>query len=105
MANAFTPTKMTRLGGPQGKTLLLVEGTLAIDTTATGGGVVDDLVASMFKLKKIVACLSIVNSGELKNYYATPDYTGDSLVVGGGAANVFQDLPNESYKVALLGLA
>lgn len=105
MANAFTTTKQTRLGGPQGKSLLLVEGTLVIDTTASGGAAVDDLVASMFKLKKIVACLSIVNDGEDKNYFATPDYTGDSLVVGGGAANAFADLPNDTYKVALLGMA
>lgn len=105
MANAFTVTKQTRLGGPQGKSLLLVEGTLAIDTTATGGGAVDDLPASMFKLKKIVACLSLINDGETESYYATPDYSGDSLVVNEGADQTFIDLPNDTYKLALLGMA
>lgn len=105
MANAFTidDTRQRRYGGPEGKSFIQVTGTLVIDTTLTGGGAVDDLPASMFGLTKIVACLGIVNVGENKNYFATPDYTGDSLVVGGGLANAFQDLPNDTYKLTLLG--
>lgn len=103
MANAFTVSKQYRFGGPQNKSFLMVDGTLVIDTTASGGAAVDDLPASMFKLTKIVACLGIVNDGEDKNYMATPDYTGDSLVVAGGASNAFMDLPNDTYRVRLIG--
>jgi hypothetical protein len=104
MANTFTPELQRRLGGPEGKTFLLVKGILAIDTTALGGAAVDDLPASLFGLKKIVAVLGIVNDGEDKNYQGTPDYTGDSLVVGGGVSNAFQDLPNDNYRVTVLGM-
>lgn len=103
MANAFTVTKQSRLGGPQGKSFLLTEGTLVIDTTASGGAAADDLPASMFKLKKIVSCLSIVNDGEDKVFHGSPDYDGDSLLVGGGAAQALVDLPNDTYRVKLLG--
>lgn len=105
MANAFTPTSIRTMyyGGPQGKNLKFVEGTLVIDTTATGGAVPDDLPASMFGLKKIVGIAAIVNDGEDKNWFGTPDYTGDSLLVGGGASNAPMDLPNDTYKIALQG--
>jgi hypothetical protein len=103
MANSFSVTSQYRFGGPAGKSFMLVDGVLTIDTTASGGAAVDDLPASMFKLTKIVACLGIVNDGETKNYYATPDYTGDSLVVGGGSSDAFQDLPNDVYRLRLIG--
>lgn len=103
MANTFTPSLQRRFGGPEGKSFLLIKGTLVIDTTATGGGAVDDLPASMFGLTKILGVLGIVNDGETKNYFATPDYDGDSMVVGGGASNAFQDLPNDIYRLTLIG--
>lgn len=103
MANTFAVEKQRRLGGPEGKSFLLVEGILTVDTTASGGAVPDDLPASLFKLTKIVAALSICNDGEDKIYHASPDYTGDSLLVGGGAAQATVDLPNDTYRVKLLG--
>lgn len=103
MANAFTVTKQYRGLGPQGKSFIFVDGILVIDTTATGGAVPDDLPASMFKLTKIAACESIVNDGEDKLYPGSPDYTGDSLLVGGGVAGATMDLPNDTYRVRLRG--
>lgn len=103
MANSFAVVRATPFAGHANKSLVLIEGTLTIDTTASGGGAVDDLPASMFKLKKIVACLGIMSDGETTQYFANGDYTGDSLVVGGGASNVFQDLPNDIYRVTLIG--
>lgn len=106
MANTFTPVIQTRLGGPVGKSLMLVEGTLVIDTTSSGGAAVDDMPASLFKLTKIIACLSVVNDGETAAYFGNPDYTGDSLLISDedSATNGFQDLPNDTYKVTLLGI-
>src|SRR5690554_6318335 len=104
MANTFTPTVQTRFGGHAGRSLMFVEGTLVIDTTASGGAAVDDLPAAMFKLTKIIACLGIVNDGEDANFMATPDFTGDSLLVLDDASDGFQDLPNDTYKVVLIGL-
>ncbi len=103
MANAFTVEKQRRFGGPEGKSFLLVEGILVIDTTASGGAAPDDLPASLFKLKKIVACLSIINDGEDYLPPGSPDYTGDSLLVGGGATCALLDLPNDTYRVKLVG--
>lgn len=103
MANAFAVEKQRRFGGPQGKSYLLIEGILTIDTTALGGASVGDMPASMFGLKKITSCLSITNDGQDKTYYANPDYTGGSLLVGGGASNANQDLPNDIYRIKLVG--
>lgn len=103
MANAFSVTRQIRMGGPTGKSLIMVDGLLVIDTTASGGAAADDLPASLFKLTKIVAALSVVNDGEDKIFHASPDYTGDSLLVGGGASQALVDLPNDTYRVRLLG--
>lgn len=107
MANAFTRTagRAWRYGGGNGKSLIRVEGILVIDTTASGGAVPDDLPASMFGLQKIIGIAAIVNDGEDKNWFGTPDYDGDSLLVGGGAANAPMDLPNDTYKICIEGYA
>lgn len=105
MANAFTPDYSTLLGGTMSKDMVMVKGELVIDTTAEGGAAADDLPASMFGLQKIVACLSIVNDGEDKVFHASPDFTGDSLLVGGGASQALVDLPNDTYEVVILGIA
>ena len=103
MANAFTAVRAWRFGGSNGKSLIAVEGTLVIDTTASGGAVADDLLASLFGLQKIIGPAIISNDGEDKIYFGAPDYTGDSLLVGGGAAGATQDLPNDTYKVYIVG--
>ena len=103
MANTFNVERQTRFGGPVGKSLLLVEGQLVIDTTASGGAAAGDLPASMFKLRKIVGVLGVINDSNDKAYFGTPDYSGASLVVGGGASNALQDLPNDTYRLTLLG--
>ena len=103
MANVFTPTRQVRFGGPVGKSFILVDGVLAIDTTASGGAAVDDMPASMFKLNKIIACLSIVNDGETEIYRGNPDHTGDSLLIANHASNGFADLPNDTYRAVLIG--
>jgi len=103
MANTFTVEKQRRFGGPQGKSFLLTEGLLVIDTTAQGGAAAGDLPAALFKLTKIVSAWPIVNSANNLLFPATSDYTGASLLVGGGVANALVDLPNGSYRVKLLG--
>jgi len=104
MANTFTPSDQTRFGGPVGKSLMLVEGILVVDTTANGGAAVDDLPASLFKLTKIIACLGVVNDGETEIYHGNPDYTGDSLLIANHASNGFADLGNDTWKVVLVGI-
>lgn len=105
MANAFTPEFQRRFGGPEGKSFLLVKGILVIDTTASGGAAADDLPASLFAVNKIVSVLNIVNDDENKIYQGSADYDGDSLMVGGGASNAPMDLPNDTYRLTLIGLA
>lgn len=105
MANAVTAILQTaRWGGPNGKQYCSIEATLVIDTTANGGAAADDLPASLFSLKKIVGPAVIVNDGEDKLYHAGPDYTGDSLLVGGGSSQALVDLPNDTYKIFLTGI-
>ena len=105
MANAFTQTYSRRFAGTNGKSLALVKGTLVIDTTASGGGAVDDLPASMFGLQKIIACLGIVPDSEDAIIVAGPDYTGDSLLVKAAATNALADLANDTYGITLIGQA
>ena len=104
MANAFTLVRSWKHSGPVGKSLITLEGTLVIDTTATGGGTVDDLPASMFGLRKIVGPAVITADGEDKVFHAGPDYTGDSLLVSGiASAGVLVDLPNDTYRAYITG--
>lgn len=104
MANAVSSvTQTARWGGPNGKQFVSIEGILVIDTTASGGAVPDDLPASLFGLRKIVGPAYIVNDGEDKSWFAGPDYTGDSLLVGGGASNAPMDLPNDTYRFFITG--
>lgn len=105
MANAFTATRAWRFGGNEGKTLLLTEGVLVIDTTATGGATAGDLPASLFGLNEIIGIAAIINDDNSKSWFGTPAYNAASLMVGGGAANVAMDLPNDTYKISLYGFA
>lgn len=104
MANAFTPIRAWKYGGSNNQSILKVEGTLVIDTTASGGAAADDLPASMFGLKKLIGVAVITSDGEAKVFIGAPDYTGDSLlVVGGSADGALIDLPNDTYKIAVQG--
>src|SRR5690606_27016074 len=102
MANTFTATRAWPYAGPNGKSILKVEGELVIDTTANGGAAADDLPASLFGLKQIIGQAVIVNDGEDKVFVGSPDFTGDSLlVVGGSADGALIDLPNDTYKICI----
>lgn len=103
MANAFTAVRAWRFGGSNNKSLLLVEGTLVIDTTATGGATAGDLPASMFGLAQIIGVATISNDDDSKGWTGSPAYAATSLMVQGGAANVYMDLPNDTYKISLSG--
>lgn len=103
MANTFTATRAWAYGGSAQKSLLKVEGTLVIDTTAQGGAAAGDLPASLFGLKEIIGAAVITNDSNDKVYSGAPDYTGASLLVGGGVAGALQDLPNDTYKVSIQG--
>lgn len=103
MANAFTKTRAERFGGFAGKSFLLVEGTLVIDTTATGGAAAGDLPVAMFNAdsQRILSAV-IVNDDNTKNWVGTPAYNGASLLVVGGASNAPMDLPNDTYAISLI---
>ncbi len=103
MANAFTATRAWRTAGPEGKSLLIQEGTLVIDTTASGGAAAGDLPASMFGLSDIVGVAAISNDDDSKGWVGTPAYDGESLMVQGGASNAYMDLPNDTYKLCIQG--
>lgn len=105
MANTFMATTGWRYGGSNNKSILKVEGTLVIDTTATGGATAGDLPASMFGLQKIRGFSSIVLSDNSKNYVGTPAYDNGSLMVAGGASNAPMDLPNGTYLLCIEGYA
>ena len=103
MANTFTTTYRRRFGGSNDQDLVFVQGTLVIDTTATGGAVAGDLPASLFGLTGIREGGQAVISDNSKNYFTSPAYDGGSLLVGGGALNVPMDLPNGTYVLTLKG--
>lgn len=104
MANAFTQTAGWRYGGPVGKTFLQTQGTLVIDTTASGGAAADDLPASLFGLSKIIGTAIVTNDSEDKVFVGAPDYTGDSLlIVGGSADGALIDLPDDTYSIIITG--
>lgn len=105
MANTFTATRAWRHGGANQKSLLMVEGTLVIDTTANGGAAADDLPASLFGLKQIIGPAIVVNDGEDKVFFGSPDYTGDSLLIGEVSSGTLIDLPNDTYKLFIQGFA
>ncbi len=102
MANTFTPARAERFGGTSGKSFKLVEGTLVIDTSAVAGAAAGDFPASFFGLYKIVSAV-IVNDDNTKNWVGTPSYDDFSLLVAGGAANAPMDLPNDTYKIKVIG--
>lgn len=103
MANAFTATRAWRYGGAHNRELLRVEGTLVIDTTASGGAAAGDFPASMFGLKEVIGIAVITNDDDSKVFFGAPAYAGTSLLVGGGALSVPQDLPNDTYKAVVQG--
>lgn len=103
MANSFTATRAWRHAGPNGKSLLIQEGTLVIDTTASGGATALDMPASMFGLSAIIGLAAISNDDDSKGWLGVPDYAGASLMVTGGASNAYMDLPNDTYKLYIQG--
>lgn len=105
MANTFTATRAWRTAGPNGKSLIMKEGTLVIDTTADGGATAGDLPASMFGLLEIVDTAAISNDDDSKGWIGVPAYDAGSLMVTGGASNAYMDLPDDTYKLYIKGLS
>ena len=103
MANTFTVEDSFRYGGPNTKRFLSKRGKLVIDTTANGGGAADDLPASMFGLHKIVDSSPAIRDGENGIYDTSPDYTGDSLLVKSTNSITLGDLPNDTYRITVIG--
>ena len=106
MANAYTAARAWRYGGGNQKSILKTEGTLVIDTTASGGAAVGDLPASMFGLKAIIGPAILINSTDANIYLGSPDTLGTSLMItAGDAAGAVSDLPNATYKLCIKGYA
>ena len=103
MANTFTTSYSYVYGGPNKQARVVKEGTLVIDTTATGGAVKGDLPASMFGLRKITRVSVIINTTNANLYPAAPANDGSSLMVGGGASGAAADLPNATYYLSVEG--
>lgn len=103
MANAFTARKFYLYGGMNKQERIVREGSLVIDTTATGGATKGDLPASMFGLRKITRVSNIVISDNSKVIPAAPADDGTSLMVGGGASNAAADLANGTYYLTIEG--
>jgi hypothetical protein len=103
MANTFTATRTRRYAGPVSKSVLRVEGILAIDTTALGGATKGDLPASMFGMTTISACHPIINDDESKIFSGAPAYDGTSLMIGVGASQAVMDLPDDNYFMVIEG--
>lgn len=101
MANTFTATSGWRYGGANNKALLLIEGTLVIDTT--GGATALDLPKALFGLQKIIDVSTFVLSDNSKIYFGTPDYAGASVMVGEVSSGTPINLPNGTYKVSIRG--
>jgi hypothetical protein len=103
MANSFAVSSSRRTAGPEGKSYIHIIGILTVDTP--GGAAADDLPASLFGLSKIVDVGNIVPDSEDAMFAASPDYTGDSVLVmdNDAASQALADLPADSYRVSILG--
>lgn len=102
MANTFTVIKRERIAGVNGHSFRRrVEGTLVIDTAA--GAAADDFPAAFFGLNKLTDVAYLVSDGENKVLLGIPDYTGDSLIIQGGASNAGLDLANDTYRIVVVG--
>lgn len=104
-ATAFAILKQRRQGGSNGKSYLVVEGTITVTDNTISGAAVGDMPAAIFGLKKIVGVIGQpIIADNSKMYFAGPDSAGSSLVIGGGAANILQDLPVGVYTAAIIGI-
>lgn len=103
MANAFTRTSGWRFGGGNQKALLIVEGTLVIDTA--GGDTALDLPASLFGLQKIIGPSVFTVSTDNKAYFGIPDTAGASVLIGEVSSGTLIDLPTATYKAYVQGYA
>lgn len=99
--NTFTATSGWRFGGGNQKSLLLIEGTLVIDTT--GGATAGDLPTTLFGLQKIIGISSFIVSDNSKIYFGVSAYDGKSVMIGEGLLQVPFSLPNGTYKVTIKG--
>lgn len=103
--NAFIIERSMVYGGMHMKDRVRHYGQLVIDTTAEGGAVAGDLPASMFGgLRLIENASHAVADDDSVAFPTVPSYDGASLIVGGGAAGVPQDLPDGIYRLMVEGI-
>jgi len=104
LVGTFTPVRAWRYGGPEGKSQLKVEGTLVV--TTAGGTNAAEILASLFGLNQFIGSSSFTKSDNTTVLYGNPEYVnGQSLLIGGAAANATQDLPTGTYKAHVQGLS
>jgi len=101
MANTFTSIYSRRFAGSNNKSLVVLKGTLVVDTPAgsTAGG----LPTSLFNnVQQIMQGGDAVISDNSKVYGTVPAYDGKSLLVVGGASNAPMNLPIGTYAVNMV---
>lgn len=105
MANivaTFTPTLTWRVGGPNNKSILRVEGTLVV--TSPGGTNAGEIPASLFGLARFIGPQVFTASDNAHAYDGYPEYTtAASVVIGAMTAATMGDLPNGTYKALVQG--
>jgi len=104
MANTFTVLRSYRYGGPHNQSRVVFEGTLVIDTTASGGAAAGDLPASMFNgLTKITRSTPAMADDNSAMYHTTPAYDGGSLMVQ-TVSLAAADLADDTYSITVEGM-
>lgn len=102
MAFSFTPARGFRGYGPNGKTLLVIEGDLVLDA-AGGGANPNEILATLFGLTQVIGISTFTKNDNTKAWLGQPAYDGASILGYGGAANAPQAIPAGTYKACVRG--
>jgi len=99
MANTFEADLITthRQGGPEGKSYLVIVGTLTIDTPASA------FPATLFGLFDIQSVQPIVNDGDTDYWNATVDFNSEGIKTRDKNTGAADNLDADNYRVAIIG--
>lgn len=100
----FTPTRAWRMGGPNNKSILRVEGTLVV--TSPGGAAAGDIPASLFGLTQFIGPSIFSNAANTTAFDGYPEFTtAASIMIGVMTGTGFANLPNDTYKAFVQGFS